>query len=77
MLQQSPEWKHNFLSLAGKVVQYPLRTEQEGKEDKHSHGQDSTRKRQASKRIFDDVQPRGCLIPDLQDGVAYVAFLNG
>jgi len=60
MVQRSFEWKHYFLPLAGGIVQHPLRSKQEGKEDKHSHSQDSASKREGSKGICDEVQPRGC-----------------
>jgi len=77
MVQPPPEWKHHFLPLVGGVIQCPLHSKQEGKEDKHSHGQDLVRERQGSKAICDGVQPTCRLIPNLQNGVAYTTFLNG
>ena len=65
MVQRSPEWKHDFLPSAAGIVQLPLRSKQEGKEDKHSHNQDSARKRGGSKKICDEVQSRACFNPGL------------
>jgi len=65
MVQRSLEWEDYFLPSASGIVQHPLRNKQQGKEDKHSHSQDSARKIGEYKGIYDEVQLRGRFNPGL------------
>jgi len=71
--QWFPKWKHYFLHSAGRIVECPLCSNQEGKENKHSYGQDSASESQGFEGICDKAQTRGYLIWNLQARVAYTA----
>jgi len=72
----SPEWKYYFLPSAGGIVQHPLRSKRERKASIHM-----AKIRQARGKDLKEYVMRFnrevVLILDLQDGVAYAAFLGG
>ena len=74
MFQRSLKWKHHLLPSTGGIVQHPFCSRQDGYEDKYSHRQDSG---EDLKEYVMRFNQEAILTPDLQDRVAYAAFLNG